>query len=80
MSKKWRRRLLRYLDQELKSYDQVIFDETTYLSAARYLLELGHREIGLYIPARGAHEHALPLFVALGRIRSHDTCEWIFLG
>jgi DNA-binding LacI/PurR family transcriptional regulator len=55
-----------YPDQEVSGYDQVVFDEddNTY-QAARYLLELGHRDIGLYIP--GARKREEPRFVGFCR-------------
>jgi DNA-binding LacI/PurR family transcriptional regulator len=69
-----------YTDQEVEGYDQVIFDDNdnTY-QAARYLLELGHREIGLYIPgARKRQEPRIHGFCrALGEIGATAPSDWI---
>jgi LacI family transcriptional regulator len=70
-----------YPDQEVEGYDQVVFDEkdNTY-QATRYLLELGHREIGLYIPgARKRHEPRMAGFChALDEFGATPRADWTF--
>jgi DNA-binding LacI/PurR family transcriptional regulator len=70
-----------YSDQEIEGYDQVIFDENdnTY-QAARYLLELGHHEIGFYIPGvRRRHEPRLAGFCrALDEFGATTRSDWTF--
>jgi LacI family transcriptional regulator len=70
-----------FLDQEATEFDCVVFDEAdnTY-QAARHLLELGHRDIGLYIP--GARRPQEPRVKGFEQALRERGCtlrpEWIF--